>query len=161
MIKKRDKISQNNAKYWLGKKMSEEVGEKISKKKMGHKVHYTEDWKDNISKALKGHRPWNKGMKHSEETKIKLRDSHKQTHERIIAEIKEFEKQGFRCVPTGGKVRPDFIAIKDNKVFAVEVEYGRPNYSKYTDAMKMYVDDVIWILRKGNLNDYDSDTHKE
>ena len=44
-------------------------------------------------------------------------------------------------------VIPDFIAIKDNKVFAVEVEYNKPRYEKYTDDIRKYYDDVIWILR--------------
>ena len=40
------------------------------------------------------------------------------------------------------------IAVKDGKIFAVEVEYGRPNYAKYDEEMRSRVDDVIWLLRK-------------
>ena len=144
--KTKDKISKNNAHYWLGKKMPEHVGKKIRQQKLGKKRNVT--WGDNISKSLMGHKGWNKGQKWSEEHKIKLRQRIERTHNRIIEEVKEFERQGFRCVPTGGKIRPDFIAIKNNKVYAVEVEYGRPNYSKYTDDIKQYVDDIIWILKK-------------
>ena len=142
----KNKISQNNAHYWKGKKMPKYVGEIIRQQKLGKKRNVT--WGDNISKALKGHKGWNKGMKHTELAKSKISNGIDRINERIIIEVKEFEKQGFRCVPTGGKARPDFIAIKDNKVYAVEVEYGKPNYSKYTDEVKQYVDDVIWILKK-------------
>lgn len=89
-----------------------------------------------------------KGRKHTEEAKRKIGLGTQTVHARIIQEIKEFEAQGYRCVPVGGKVRPDFIAIKDNKVLAVEVEHGRPNYAKYDEEMRSYVDDVVWLLRK-------------
>lgn len=141
-----EKVKKNNAHYWLGKKMPEYIGEKIRQKKLGKKRNIT--WGDNLSKALMGHKP-SFMRNHTEGEKSKIADGIQKAQERIIEEIKEFEKQGFRCVPTGGKVIPDFIAIKDNKVYAVEVEYGRhPNYSKYTDEVKSYVDDVIWILKK-------------
>jgi|SRR3989338_3760753 len=56
---------------------------------------------------------------------------------RIKDEIIELERQGFRCVPVGGKVRPDIIAIKDGKIYAVEVEYKkRPDYAKYNDEAR-------------------------
>lgn len=67
-------------------------------------------------------------------------------YQRILEETKELEKQGFRCIPIG-KVIPDIIAIKDNKIFAIEVEYQRPNYNKYTDDVRKYFDDIIWLIR--------------
>lgn len=70
------------------------------------------------------------------------------TDKRIKEEMIELEKQGFRCVPVGGKVRPDIIGIKDGKVFAIEVEYRKsPNYSKYDGDNRKYFDDIMWINR--------------
>ena len=71
-------------------------------------------------------------------------------HARILKEMVEFSRNGYRCVPTGGKVGTDFIAIKNDKVVAVEVEFRQngPNYSKYDLKNRKYFDDVIWIVRK-------------
>ena len=68
-------------------------------------------------------------------------------YERILKEVVELEKQGFRCIPIG-KVVPDIIGIKDGKVFAIEVEYHQPHYEKYTDDIRKYFDDIIWIIKK-------------
>ena len=68
-----------------------------------------------------------KGKKATEEHKKHLRESHKHhkasniAYLRILNEVPELEKQGFRCIPIG-KVIPDIIAIKDNKVYAIEIE---------------------------------------
>lgn len=43
------------------------------------------------------------------------------------------------------KVRPDIIARKDDKVYAVEVEFEKPDYSKY-EGIQVF-DDIMWILR--------------
>ena len=91
----------------------------------------------------------NLGKKLSEETKKKLSKNIIKVNDRILKEIKEYQENGYRCVPTGGKVRPDFIAIKEGKVLAVEVEYGsNPNYSKYTEKDRLFFDDVVWIIRR-------------
>jgi len=73
--------------------------------------------------------------------KVKVRNK------RILQEIPELEKQGFRCIPITSVV-PDIIAIKDNKIYAIEVEYGKPDYDKYTDEIRKKFDDIIWIIRK-------------
>jgi hypothetical protein len=68
------------------------------------------------------------------------------TDKRIKDELVELRKQGFVCVPVGGKIRPDIVGFKDGKVYAIEVEYKQqPNYSKYTDDARSYFDGVIWI----------------
>ena len=67
---------------------------------------------------------------------------------RVLKEAEELKKQGFRVIPIAMKCIPDIIAIKDNKVFAVEVEYNKPNYAKYTDEIRQFYDDIIWILKK-------------
>jgi len=70
--------------------------------------------------------------------------------ERIEKEIPELEKQGFRCFPIT-KIIPDIIALKDGKIYAIEVEYAKSRQkekmSKYQNSKYKY-DDVIWILRK-------------
>lgn len=181
-----------------GRPRSEET-----KKKMSNSA------KGNTHGFQKGQSAYNKGLKHSLETRIKMRKNHKgtlgfhhseetkkkiseKTKERmkspiirqkirdallgrimplnqrekisknlkgrhiqevnfknILSEIPELEKQGFRCIPIG-KVIPDIIAIKNNKVYAIEVERSNsPRYSKYDNKdHTKYYDDIIWILRK-------------
>lgn len=73
--------------------------------------------------------------------------------EDILPECSKLQEQGFRVVPIG-KVVPDMVAIKDGKVFAVEVEdltAGHnliPGYGKYPNELSKYIDDVIWIVKK-------------
>lgn len=71
----------------------------------------------------------------------------------ITEEMKRFEKQGFQVIPIGRRYdpKPDIIVIKDNKVYAVEVESSTPDYGKYFENKK-YFDDIIWILRKKSKN---------
>jgi len=63
-------------------------------------------------------------------------------------ELVELRKQGFRCIPIGqmSYPKPDIIAIKDGKIFAVEVELSGIDYSKYQGVIDF--DDIIWIRRK-------------
>ena len=90
--------------------------------------------KRRISKANKG--------KHTNFNSLKV------AYDKILKEIPELEKQGFKCIPIG-RVVPDIIAMKDGKIYAIEVEYGNPNYSKYDrENYKNNFHDVIWILRK-------------
>ena len=64
----------------------------------------------------------------------------------ILPEMKRWRKMGYKTIPTSDfTLVPDFIAIKDNKVTAVEVEKSKePNYKKY-DKQKIF-DDVVWVL---------------
>jgi hypothetical protein len=70
--------------------------------------------------------------------------------ERIEKEIPELEKQGFKCFPLT-RIIPDIIALKEGKIYAIEVEYAqgrqKRKISKYKNFDYKY-DDVIWILRK-------------
>lgn len=119
--------------------------------------HHTQKTKDKISETRKRRiregKITYKVKNHTKEARERMRLSWKNVRKnekewkRIMKEMKEFEKKGFRCIPIGHRVIPDIIAIKDNKVFAVEVEYGKPNYEKYTD-LNHYYDDIIWIVRK-------------
>ena len=76
----------------------------------------------------------------------------KERHDNAINEqINDFTSQGFRVIPIGKNrdIKPDFIAIKDNKVYAVEVELSsKPDYDKYNGIK--YFDDIYWILIRGS-----------
>ena len=94
------------------------------------------------------------GKKLSKEHRRKISEASKGRNgvaiafKRVMAEIPELEKQGFRCIPVDHKITPDIIGIKDGKVYAIEIEYRNPNYEKYNEETKKYYDDVIWIIRK-------------
>ena len=64
----------------------------------------------------------------------------------ITNQMEQFKNEGFRVIPLGRQkdIEPDFIAIKDGKVYAVEVELDNPDYKKY-DNNKDF-DDIYWIL---------------
>lgn len=61
----------------------------------------------------------------------------------LLQECKLLEMDGFKCIPLT-KILPDAIAIKDGKVFAIELETTSPNYDKYTE--QKWFDDIIWIV---------------
>ena len=70
-------------------------------------------------------------------------------HDRALQEeLANLETQGFKCIPIGmlGFPKPDIVAIKDGKIYAIEVELSCANYSKYKD-LKCF-DDIIWIVRR-------------
>lgn len=139
-----------------GWKMSEEQKKKMSLAHLGKKrPPFSEEWKRKIGRASLGNK-YALGNKLTEVQKAKIsvymkgkrHVNHAVTNQRILDECEELKRQGFRAVPTGGHVIPDIVAIKDNKVYAVEVEYGKPNYNKYLGKEGGYYDDVIWIIRK-------------
>lgn len=72
--------------------------------------------------------------------------------EDILPAAKDLQKQGFRVVPIG-KIVPDVVAIKDDKIYAVEVEDLTsshsliPNYQKYPNELSSYINDVIWVIK--------------
>ena len=122
----------------------------------------------NSTSFKKGFTPWNKGRKgtfqHTEEYKKKMsqimnnpvlkeriREKCKKSIDNHFQEVlklkKEFEEQGFRFIPFV-KVIPDAIIIKNNQIFAVELEFSNPNYNKYFPEIKQFYDDIIWIIKK-------------
>ncbi len=99
----------------------------------------------------------NTGRHHTEETKKKISKSNKgkarpdTNHRKLILKQKTLlESIGFRCVDPQKRPRPDIIAIKNCKVYAIEVETGQhiPEWYKYDDCEIDY-DDIFWLLREG------------
>jgi len=90
---------------------------------------------------------WAKGTKLSTERRQAIAGDILKHDEAILEEIASFEKQGYRCIPTGliKLPTPDFIAITSDKVFAVEVEFGRLQLDRYADVT--CYNDIIWIKR--------------
>lgn len=76
--------------------------------------------------------------------------SPKHYNEDIAPEMRKWEQDGFRVIDIN-RVRPDFLAIKDGKVIAVEAEgclrgRARPLYEKYDIAgLRSQYDDVVWV----------------
>ena len=122
-----------------GIKMPKEFGEKLSKVKKD---------KPNplVSIALKG-------RKLSKEHVINIGKGQFNSFQKILHEIPELEKQGFRCIPILNVV-PDIIAIKGEniEVYAIEIEGNKktkPNYKKYDkNNYRKYFKDFIWIFRQ-------------
>ncbi len=79
----------------------------------------------------------------------KSREGHDAADNLITEEMDNLSKQGFSVIPIGRNrdPKPDIIAMKDGKVYAVEVESSKPDYEKYGENTK-YFDDIIWVLRK-------------
>jgi len=125
-------------------KWTEESKQKLSKTTTGRKLNDT--WKQNMSLA-------SKGKKKSELHKKAM--SERPLHKKYITkQCNQLKQQGFRVIPLDGvyRIRPDIIAIKENKVYAVEVEGGKPNYKKYANIP--FYDDIIWVLfdrKRGGL----------
>lgn len=110
------------------------------------------------------------GRHHTLETKIKIRrknikrskkyydnPEHREDRKRdkfrlqkaLLGVSKELKAQGFKLFPLHhGFPVPDIIAIKDNKVFAVEVvsKVANIDSTKYDDYPLF--DDIIWVVRR-------------
>jgi len=83
----------------------------------------------------------------------KARKSSRLIHHKkwVEPQMKRFESEGFRVIPLA-HVFPDFLAIKDGRVIAVEVESTTTvklsKEDKYSKILPYKYDDVIWITRK-------------
>lgn len=114
--------------------------------KLGTSYRPTEAHKRKLSKLHK-----NKVISETTKTKISktVRKRMPEVFNLIEIEAKKLESQGYRVIPIT-HVIPDIIAIKDNKVYAIEVESGKtkPNYAKYTDKIKKRFDDIVWIIKE-------------
>lgn len=157
----------------LKEKAKRRSGGKENRIEKRGKFKRTDEWKRKVSEhhKRKGIKPPSrKGHKASEKTKEKQRNSwtlekRKKARTRqlkyvgkesssfkhyqlILEQAEKLKRQGFIVIPLT-KVIPDIIALKGNKIIAVEVHNtGRPNYSKYTKDIKQFYDKVMWIKVK-------------
>ena len=87
--------------------------------------------------------------KFSIERKVKHKVGTERHKTAISEEINNFIENGFKCIRLDHSPIPDFIAMKDGKAFAVEVEFGFPNVSKYSNNNpQLEYADIIWIKRE-------------
>jgi hypothetical protein len=92
----------------------------------------------------------NKGKRLTKETIQKIKLSSGKHNKEILTFSKQLEKQGYRVVPLTSTL-PDIIAVKDNKIYAVEVDNGSLRTYKYdTNNFSKYFDDVLWYFLKDN-----------
>jgi len=130
----------------LGKHCSEETKKILRENHKGKHYSINTEFK-------KGHKNWNLGLKGKypkeliEKFKITNKENYLKSWKKILEESENLKKQGFRVVPLT-KVIPDIIALKNGKIFAIEVEYGNPDYGKYTEDIRVLFDDIIWIIKK-------------
>jgi len=125
--------------------MTPEVREKIRKSATGRIMPpRTDAWRLKMHNALTGRKLTGEALR---KAGINARLATKRAYQRILKETEDLESQGFVCIPIG-QVIPDIIALKDGKIYAFEVEYGKPNYQKYTEEYRKRFDDVVWLLRK-------------
>lgn len=135
------------------KGLTKETDERLSKSSKKMSIAKKKNWEDpkyheNMVEAhlgMWGEHPEDFGEKISEGKETWLA-----THNRMAKEnMGRFEKEGFRVIPIDleGFPRPDFVAIKDNMIYAVELEVKHPTpkkLKKYKDTN--YFDDIIWII---------------
>jgi hypothetical protein len=113
-------------------------------------VSFTLEHKERISRALKD-KPFSK--RHRKNLSIAKRNivsNGPQHHAEISKNIEKFREDGFMCVRIDRRPLPDFIAIKDNRAFAIEVEGGHMNFKKYMNPHDYA--DIIWIQFRRNKN---------
>lgn len=88
---------------------------------------------------------------HRDEIVEKVRAGVQQgTHDRWIQEeIKNLTEDGYTVIPIGLREfpEPDIIAMKEGKVFAIEVEGEKPKPSRYYGYPSQFFNDIIWIIR--------------
>jgi deoxycytidylate deaminase len=75
------------------------------------------------------------------------KDSTRKVFEQLLEVKKEYEAKGYRCIVVDHCVRPDIVAIRDNRV--IGIEYDRrlwPNRSKYDwrPEVRSQYDDIVW-----------------
>ena len=134
-VETRKKISENNARYWLGKKRP-------------FAVPMSPEHKERLRQLSIGRVPWNKGKKVSEETRMRMREAHRgekspfwkggitKEHQRIRGSVEMriwreavFKRDDYTCVWCG--VRGVYLNADHIKSFAhypelrFEVSNGR------------------------------------
>lgn len=133
------KCSQNSSRF-KGKHFTEEQRAKLSETHKGK--HFSDEHREKISKAQMGrYFPDECRAKMSEAKKLNIHD------QLVLKDCTKLEKEGYRCILLLRRTpRPDIIAIKDSKVYAVEVERNQIQPKKY-ESVHSY-DDIIWIVHR-------------
>jgi hypothetical protein len=135
LLKKRwmDPVQRKRFEYGIQK--AAEIA-KTLKYRLKHSRRMKEMWKDQSyrSKVLEHLKP-HRG------------DTTSRHNEKILKVVNELSAKGYRCIPIHKK-RPDIIALKDGKVYAVEVTHALPMHNKWDETDKKYYDDIIWIVVK-------------
>lgn len=142
-----------------GKQVSSETKEKL--RIINQKKWKEEGYREHQSLVHKGQKSYLKGKSMEEYfgkekadlikrmIGIKSKEAINNQFKELLILKKDFEKRGFKFIPLV-KVIPDAIAIKNNKIFAIELEHKTPRYEKYDRTQGF--DDVIWIIKKGRRN---------
>jgi hypothetical protein len=134
-----------NRKEWLKTKNGKKWVDEYTK----NRKNWDLDYVNKVSKTLTGRRL---SMEHKDNISKNVKESLKShRHDKAVVEqIDIFRSDGFHCVRTDKKPVPDFIAIKDGKIFAVEVEFDiRHKLNKYKDNdPNIAYADVIWIVKE-------------
>ena len=126
----------------FGKPRTEEVKRKIREKLVGKTL--SKEVREEMS--IKSKNSW-KDPNSKQHTRVSY--SH-ELHDSIVNEkFVELEKEGYLCIQLNKKPIPDIIAMKDGKIYAVEVEGRWSNIRKVefyenSGANKFY-DSLIWI----------------
>ena len=87
--------------------------------------------------------PVNRHLRTAHRRAVSQKDQHNKA---TMEELAKFEKEGFRVIPLINKPWPDAILLKDNMVYAMELQFGHSpaDFQKY--AGTGIYDDVVWIL---------------
>jgi hypothetical protein len=105
---------------------------------------------EKVSEARKKLFQTERGKRLIEEHKKRLREGYFQKHkDEILKQAEILRQQGFQVLICDKK-RPDIIARKNDKIYAVEVEIEKPNlyqkFDKWND--RTIFDDIHWIIIK-------------
>lgn len=71
----------------------------------------------------------------------------------------ELQYMGFRVIPITDVI-PDIIAVRKDKIYAIEIERGVPRFDKYDSEIKQFVDEIIWIIDPKSKHKYDDNNNK-
>ncbi len=134
-----------NRKEWL----KTENGKNWVKDFTEKRQHWNPDYLGKVSNTLSGREL---SMEHKKNIGKAVKAALKENrHDKAVVEQMEiFKSEGYHCIRTDKKPIPDFIAIKDGKPFAVEVEFDiRHKLNKYSNNNPTtdYAD-IIWIIKK-------------
>ncbi len=150
--KKMSELKMGNKNPNYGRDFSEEYRKKIGKTSLGR--YPSKETREKIAETKKGEKNPNYGKSPSKETKSKFVESYYYHQKLILERGEELKGDGFK-VFYPDIIRPDIIAVKNNKIYAVEIECDNhiPDTQKYNKADNFF-DDIWWfIMRKEKLEE--------